>query len=325
MASVRGGKISGGPPELPADAQPPGGQLETLARRLHDLWDLLGQTNQQLVGLLMQRDPATAASDQARVIEALDALRLRVELIVERLGASPPAPVAKQVVPAALADEEPQRAFFRLLREKLETLEHRGGEISDALRRISDLVAAPAAAKPAAPAADDLPVPAAPVFPLPRGSASGLPRGAGAWPSWLLGAELAGNPQLDGPRQQLLDALSEGDAAARSLVGQLLVFQGATAEKLPTLLKEIGEAYYRWQPKRRPVAAPLEAALARWLQERCQAAGINNTIELVNPGERFDTQRHTSTSRGVEIVEVQGWIVLRDNGKVYTKATVAVT
>ena len=29
-------------------------------------------------------------------------------------------------------------------------------------------------------------------------------------------------------------------------------------------------------------------------------------------------------SRGVEIVQVLGWIVLRDNGKVYTKAAVEV-
>jgi hypothetical protein len=51
---------------------------------------------------------------------------------------------------------------------------------------------------------------------------------------------------------------------------------------------------------------------------------LHNTIELVHPGERFDATRHNASTRGVEITEVHGWIVLRDNGKVYTKANVTV-
>ena len=51
---------------------------------------------------------------------------------------------------------------------------------------------------------------------------------------------------------------------------------------------------------------------------------MSNTIELVHPGERFDSTRHNASKRGVEITQVLGWIVLRDNGKVYTKASVAV-
>ncbi len=68
----------------------------------------------------------------------------------------------------------------------------------------------------------------------------------------------------------------------------------------------------------------MEQALVAWLKRACEAAGIPNTIELVHPGERFDSARHTAATRGVEITEVRGWIVLRDNGKVYTKASVAV-
>jgi len=45
---------------------------------------------------------------------------------------------------------------------------------------------------------------------------------------------------------------------------------------------------------------------------------------LVHPGQRFDAARHNAASRGVEIVAVHGWVVLREGGKVYTKATVAV-
>ena len=90
------------------------------------------------------------------------------------------------------------------------------------------------------------------------------------------------------------------------------------------LLKEIGEAFYRWQPKAQPGANRMEDALVAWLQRACEDAGIGNSIELVDPGERFDSSRHSADGRGVEIIEVRGWIVLRDNGKVYTKATVAV-
>jgi hypothetical protein len=90
------------------------------------------------------------------------------------------------------------------------------------------------------------------------------------------------------------------------------------------LLKDLGEAYYRWQPKTSPGNNLFEEALVRFLQRSCESAGIYNSIELVHPGERFDSSRHNAASRGVEIVQVLGWIVLRDNGKVYTKAAVEV-
>ena len=107
-------------------------------------------------------------------------------------------------------------------------------------------------------------------------------------------------------------------------MARLIVFQSATAEKMAPLLKEVGEAYYRWQPKAEAGASPFEETLATWLQNACDEAGIGNKIELVNPGERFDSGRHTAAERGVEITQVLGWVVLRDNGRVYTKAAVAV-
>lgn len=144
------------------------------------------------------------------------------------------------------------------------------------------------------------------------------------WERAILGPDLAAAPALAVQRLQLIDGILGGDPGACSLAGQLLVFQSAAAERLPQLLKDIGEAYYRWQRKTRPGTSPMEGALVQWLQRRCEAAGIANTIEIVHPGERFDASRHHATSRGVEITEVHGWIVLRDNGKVYMKATVSV-
>ncbi len=144
------------------------------------------------------------------------------------------------------------------------------------------------------------------------------------WERAILGDALADNSSLAFQRQQLVEGVMSGERAAKSLVGQLIVFQSATTEKMAPLLKEIGEAYYRWQPKAEAVSNPFEETLVAWLQNACDEAGIGNKIELVNPGERFDSGRHTAAERGVEITQVLGWVVLRDNGRVYTKAAVAV-
>lgn len=150
------------------------------------------------------------------------------------------------------------------------------------------------------------------------------PAGSREWQQALLGPELASRSELSEARDQFLAELLQGSDGARALAGQLLVFRSTPMERMPQLLKEVGEAYYRWRPKVRPGTAPMEQALAGWLEARCDEAGIGNRIELVDPGERFDATRHSAAARGVEITEVLGWIVLRDNGRVYTKATVAV-
>lgn len=144
------------------------------------------------------------------------------------------------------------------------------------------------------------------------------------WQRAVLGDELTDNASLDFQRQSLMDAVLQGDANACGLVGQLLVFRSSPPDKMPLVLKEIGEAYYRWEPKSRPGRNTMEEALVGWLQRCCDAAGVSNTIDLVHPGERFDSTRHNAATRGVEITDVLGWIVLRDNGRVYTKASVAV-
>ncbi len=146
----------------------------------------------------------------------------------------------------------------------------------------------------------------------------------GDWQEALLGGELAHNPALNADTNRLLNGVRSGDPGACGLVGGLLLFRAAAADKMPPLLKDIGEAFYRWQPKTSNRPSELEKALADWLMRACDQAGMANTIELVNPGERFDSLRHNASRAGVEITQVLGWIVLRDNGKVYTKAAVAV-
>ena len=154
--------------------------------------------------------------------------------------------------------------------------------------------------------------------------ASAGPAVGGDWQEALLGGELAHNPALNVDKNKLLNGVLSGDPGACGLVGSLLLFRSAAADKMPPLLKDIGEAFYRWQPKTSNRPSELEKAVVEWLMRACDQAGMANTIELVNPGERFDSLRHSASRPGVEVTQVLGWIVLRDNGKVYTKASVAV-
>ena len=140
----------------------------------------------------------------------------------------------------------------------------------------------------------------------------------------FLGPELCENSSLSIDRDELLDGFLRGDRASAGLIGTMIEFQSSTPERMPRLLQDIGEAYYRWHPKRGQGADPFERALAHNVCAVCEANGIKNTIELVETGQRFDSGRHNSNSRGVEITEVKGWVVLRDNGKVYTRAAVEV-
>jgi hypothetical protein len=190
----------------------------------------------------------------------------------------------------------------------------------------------PAPTVPLASCVPGVPLAACPPVSSPHGqqAAGGTPRieamqAANAdWERAIFGPGLAARPELAGMRRQFLADVLGNNSGACALAGQLFLFHSSPVERLPQLLKEIGEAYYRWQPKSQPGTNPVEEALAAWLQKACEDAGIHNTIELVHPGERFDAARHNAASRGVEITEVHGWIVLRDNGKVYTKAAVAV-
>jgi hypothetical protein len=228
---------------------------------------------------------------------------------------------------AGLADDV-LKNFLQLLRQKLDDLREEQRELSVALGCLGETVEARFAAladRPRQQPAAASPNPqAAPVALVQAAPAALVPTAAADWQRAILGRELAEYPGLEAERRQLFAGFLRGEPAACGLAGQLLLFQSASAERMPPLLKDIGEAYYRWQPKTQSRPGILEQALVRSLQRTCEAAGIANTIELVGPGERFDSTRHNASMRGVEITEVHGWVVLRDNGKVYTKAAVSV-
>ena len=154
---------------------------------------------------------------------------------------------------------------------------------------------------------------------------TGAPTEAGPpWESIVFGEELANEQAIESDRAALLDDLRRGDPAAGCLVGQLLVFHSAALAQKPQLLKELGEAYYRWQPMERGPERPLELALSAWLEKACEAAGTRRKILLVRIGSRFNTTYHRAIDRGGEIIEVLGWVVLREDGSVYQKALVGV-
>jgi len=272
--------------------------LHELADHLTKLEDLLGQANRRIADYLIRRESLSSALDDA----VSGTLQEKIAALGEKLDrlAAGPVPGASPV-PAAAPTEQTLRAV-------VEPLEQRLDRLGEGLQELTDLLTAHKETSPEKPRPDDIQPPA----------------GSARWEEAIFGRQLAQDPALAFQRKQLLDGVLDGDRRACSLAGRLLLFQSAAAERLPPLLKEIGEAYYHWQPKTSPGTIPLEAALVRWLQDACEAAGISNTIELVHPGERFDSARHNATSRGVEITEVHGWIVLRAGGKVYTKASVAV-
>jgi len=142
------------------------------------------------------------------------------------------------------------------------------------------------------------------------------------WQEIILGNELCGDLSLTPIRRRFLADIVSGNVSARALAGELLLLQATAVDELPEQFRHVGEAYYRWRPRLSNDDDPLEKALANWLTRRAETAGLRNSIQLVSPGDRFDSSRHSATTRGVEVVAVHGWVVLRDNQKVYTKASV---
>ena len=340
------GKKDPGDAERHEEASPGGGELRELTTQLDHLGEQLRQAGSRLSEYLVRREAQSAPPAEP----ASGGLEKQIAALAEKLDRLADGGDAKGLASTAGMSEQSIRPLLAPLQERLERIE----------TRLKSLAESPSPAGASAAAAVALPPAVTPAQvlealtrqagslaqglhevqthldggfqeiarllcpPEPVAEPQPAPRVTGDWERVIVGPSLAANANLAFQRQQLVTGVLDGDAGACSLAGQLLVFQSAPAERLPQLLKDLGEAYYRWQPKTRPATSPMEEALVVWLRQCCDLAGISNTIELVHPGERFDAARHNATSRGVEIIAVHGWIVLRDNGKVYMKATVDV-
>lgn len=309
-------KDPSGPPDLPAEpARNETVQFEQLTGQLERLRELFQQANQQIAAYLIRRE-AQAAPGMLGPSVALDADGLyerlaAIEDKLDRLAAASSAP-AGGGEPGA-AHEQSLRALLQPIHQVLDAVNRRSAALVESFRHVQEKM------DHSLERLADMMIP-----PQPQAEETPTVAFSHDWERAILGDALASDPMLTFQRQQLVAGILDGDAGACALAGQLLIFQSSAPERLPQLLKDIGEAYYRWQPKISHGVSPMEEALVAWLQKKCEAAKINNVIEVVHPGERFDSTRHVTTGRGVEITEVLGWIVLRDNGKVYTKANVAV-
>ena len=332
-----------------SDTAKSGDSLYELTEHLGKLEDLFEKANRQVAAYLLERESQTGAVKDVKDDGPADDVSEKIDALAEKLdkiSVAVPSTDAPDAMPdAGSASEECLQALLAPLQAKLDQIETKLQATADAAAGTAQVAAIgesignlsnnvtgginnhhQAIAGTLAGLQQRLDAGLQTLTDLltpeePEEAGSG-PASSGDWQRAILGNDLVEVPGLDFQRQQLLTGVLQGDPGACTLVGQLLVFRSAMSEKMPPLLKEIGEAFYRWQPKT-AAANPMEDALVAWLTETMQDTGIGNTIELVHPGERFDSTRHSAASRGVEIAEVQGWIVLRDNGKVYTKAAVS--
>ena len=316
--------------------------LPALTQRLEDLGRLLEEAREQVTSYLLHRESLTGNDDSARL------LARKVDALAERLeqgGAAATASGGERESSTKDAALKTTIKSIDSLKDSLvpaitklrdsQTEQHNAQAAS--IRQLAELVPQYFNALPQYFTAIQQQVAAAQQHadaglrtiidilrpPQAEGASADAAVG-GDWQEALLGGELAHNPALGADKNRLLGGVLGSDPAACGLVGCLLQFRAAAADKMPPLLKDIGEAYYRWQPRSSNRPSELEKSLVQWLMRTCEQAGMANTIELVSPGERFDSLRHNAARPGVEITQVLGWIVLRDNGKVYTKASVAV-
>jgi hypothetical protein len=148
----------------------------------------------------------------------------------------------------------------------------------------------------------------------------------GQWRQIALGPELSQEESCRRHCDELLAEALKGEGGALALIGNLITFQAAPAERLPNLLKDVGESYYGWRPRTQP--GPLdddsmESALIRFLLGRCERSGVKNRIEPIRPNARLNSDRHRSEGGGgTMVIEVRGWVVLRENGQTLHRANV---
>lgn len=279
---------------LPATAPAATAELPDLLTQIEQLRGQLDQANRQVIAYLLKREAQAVAGG---------AVRPSAEGASTSTVAA--APAFDPAVLAPLGDKLDELAA------RIDGVGRQSGGMCDTLRRLQEQVSL---------GFQQVAQALAPPPPEPEPTVDRFAPAAPQWEQAILGAELAASADLAFQREELLRGVISGDEGARALAGQLLIFQSTPADRKPQLLKELGEAYYRWHPKVRPGVTAFERALAEWLKHVCD----RNTIDLVEPGDRFDTNRHNADSRGVEVIEVRGWVVLRDNGKVYSRAQVAV-
>ncbi|MCH5373916.1 MAG: hypothetical protein JJ992_08070 [Planctomycetes bacterium] len=260
--------------------------------------------------MVAQPGSGFSLDDAARsLLEPIHELLLRIDT---RLADAEPTPSTPLAPPTSGGGRSSSS-------EMLYEINHAISDLANRLDRLEDAVANRPRSAPTA--SDHLQAPSAEQTGI---SWQGIGGGDEQWEAIFLGDQLCTDDSLAEHRRELLSDITAGIDSARALAGQLLLIQASAVDRIPELLRYVGEAFYRWRPRTTPNEDQLELALARWLNDLTEAAGLPNSIQLVSPGERFDNNRHVARGRGVKVVAVHGWVVLRDNQRVYTKANVSV-
>lgn len=253
-----------------------------------------------------------------KIEEGFKAIRVTLDALAEHMGGAAPAPIEE------LAHEPP----------KAQPVATPAQSEPEAAAATEPRVAArvePAQTPKAEPPPEPTPIEAPPPEPAPEppkarpvAKPTAIPVSGGDGGNWspiVFGEQLSVDPAVSYLSGTLLGDVQAGDNDAVGLMGHLMDFRSATVERKPRILKDIGESFYRWKPTD---DATLRDALIVWVHAVLDSIEIGNRIEIVQVGDRYDMQRHNAKERGVEVSDVFGWIVLRSNGKVYSKASVSV-
>ncbi len=266
-----------------------------------------------------------------KIEEGFKAIRVTLDALAEHLGgAAPvrgetPAPVEKRV-------DEPPKAQPVAQPARSETEAPAAAEPpvaapvepARAPKVETPPTAPPEPAPVKAPPPEPVPAPEPPkARPVAKPTAIRVSGGGdgGNWSQIVFGEQLSVDPAVSYLSGTLISDVHAGDNDAVGLMGHLMDFRSAALERKPKMLKDIGESFYRWKPTD---DATLRDALIVWLHAVLDSIEIGNRIAIVQVGDRYDMQRHNAKERGVEVSDVFGWIVLRENGKVYSKASVSV-
>ncbi len=260
-----------------------------------------------------------------KIEEGFTAIRVTLDALASHVGGEP-APLAA-TRPRAVPVAEPLPAAAPASPQPLPPTAAPPVAVASPLPAAMPVAATPRVASPtpvARPAAAELPptVSTAPQRRAERpGSIAVVGGDGGNWSRILFGENLHAGQSISHLSGSLLADVYAGDNSAVGLAGQVMTFRTGTAEQKARLLKEVGEAFYGWKPQG---DESLLQPLIDWVHAELDAVQLGNRIMVVQVGDRYDMQRHNAKQAGVEVAEVYGWIVLRDNGKVFSKANVAV-
>lgn len=138
--------------------------------------------------------------------------------------------------------------------------------------------------------------------------------------SVLMGDALRADKTLTPVWEQLTSQVLVGESTACQLGAFLMLFHRGALEECHKWIQAIGESWYRWAGEENGEA---KQALINWLNQECVRRNVPLRVEEVRSGVRFDSDRHIAVGQpGRDVYGVQGWLVLREDKSIFSKALV---